>query len=67
MSKKREYVKLPITKEDINKTMMLHSDYKSIRFWESILMSKVKHGCLSNNREELIWYMTGITDGWIKM
>ena len=61
MSKKREYVKLPITKEDINKTMMLHSDYKSI------LMSKVKHGCLSNNREELIWYMTGITDGWIKM
>lgn len=67
MGKKREYVKLPITKEDINKIMILHSDYKSIRFWKNILMNKVKHGCLSNNREELIWYMTGITDGWIKM
>lgn len=67
MSKKREYVKLLITKEDINKTMMLHGDYKSIRFWENILMSKVKHGRLSNNIEELVWYMTGITDGWIKM
>lgn len=67
MRRKREYVKLSITKEDINKIMILHSDYKSIRFWENILMSKVKHGCLSNNREEMIWYMTGITDGWIKM
>lgn len=66
MSKKREYVKLPITKEDINKTMMLHGDYKSIRFWEKIIMSKVKHRILANDREELIWYMTGITDGWIK-
>ena len=66
MGKKREYAKLPITKEDINKIMILHSDYKSIRFWENILMSKVKHGYLSNNREELIWYMTGITDGGIK-
>lgn len=32
MSRKREYIKLPITKEDINKTMMLHGDHKSIRF-----------------------------------
>lgn len=38
--------------------------------YETIIKSgfqHVKHGCLSNNREELIWYMTGITDGWIKM
>lgn len=46
--------------------MILHGDYELIRFWENIIMSKVKHGILLNNREELIWYMTGITDGWIK-
>lgn len=45
---------------------MLNSDYKAIKYWENIIMSKVKHGCLSNDKEELIWYMTGITDGWIK-
>lgn len=67
MSKKREYVKLPITKEDINKTMMLNSDHNATKFWENIIMSKVKHGILSNNREELLWWMTGITDGWIKI
>ena len=65
MKRKREYVKLPITKEDINKIMILHSDYKSIRFWENIIMSEVKHGILANDREELIWYMTGIIDGWL--
>ena len=42
MSKKREYVKLKITREDINKTMMLNSDYKAIKYWENIIMSKVK-------------------------
>ena len=29
-------------------------------------MSKVKHGKLSNDKEELMYWMTGITDGWIK-
>lgn len=67
MSKKREYVKLPVTKEDINKTMMLSSDHNVIKFWENIIMSKVKHGGLSNNREELLYWMTGVTDGWIKI
>jgi hypothetical protein len=66
MSRKREYIKLPITKEDINKTMMLHGDHKSIRFWENIIMSKVKHGVLANDREELFWYMNGIVSGWFK-
>lgn len=66
MNQKREYVKLRITREDINKTMMLNSDHKAIKYWENIIMSKVKHRCLSNNREELIWWMTGITDGWIR-
>lgn len=65
MSRKREYIKLPITKEDINKTMMLHGDHKSIRFWENIIMSKVKHGILANDREELFLYMNGIIDGWL--
>lgn len=55
-----------ITKEDINKTMMLSSDHNAIKFWENIIMSKVKHGVLSNNREELLWWMTGVTDGWIE-
>ena len=63
---KREYVPLAITREDINKTMLLHSDYNSIRYWENIIVSKVKHGKLSNDKEELICWMTGIVDGWIK-
>ena len=63
---KREYVPLVITKEDINKYMQLKSDHNAIRYWENIIMSKVKHGKLSNNKEELIYWMTGITDGWIE-
>lgn len=63
---KREYVPLAITREDINKTMMLHSDHNAIKHWENIIMSKVKHGKLCNDKEELIYWMTGITDGWIK-
>ncbi len=30
-------------------------------------MSKVKHRILSNDREWLMWYITGIADGWIKL
>lgn len=63
---KREYVPLEITREDINKTMMLRSDHNAIRYWENIIMSKVKHGKLSNDKEELICWLTGIADGWIK-
>lgn len=63
---KREYVPLAITREDINKTMMLHSDYNAIKNWENIIMSKVKHGKLSNDKWELIYWMTGVVDGWIK-
>lgn len=63
---KREFVKLPITREDINKYMKLNSDHYSIRYWENIIMSKVKHGKLSNDRKELVMWMTGIADGWIK-
>ena len=44
---------------------MLYNDYNAIRYWENIIMSKVKHRKLSNDKEELIRWMTGITDGWI--
>lgn len=64
--KRRKYIKLPITREDINKTMRLKSDYVAIRYWEKIIMDKISRGYLSNNRDELIYWMTGITDGWIK-
>lgn len=63
---KREYIPLAITREDINKYMQLKSDHNSIRYWENIIMSKVKHGKLSNNKEELIYWMIGVTDGWIE-
>lgn len=29
-------------------------------------MDKISRGCLSNDRYEHIYWMTGITDGWIK-
>ena len=63
---KRDYVSLAITKEDINKYMQLKSDHNLIRYWENIIMSKVKYGKLSNSKEELIYWMIGITDGWMK-
>lgn len=64
--KKRKFVKLAITREDINKTMRLKSDHVAIHYWEKIIMDKISRGCLSNNRNELIYWMTGITDGLIK-
>lgn len=64
---KREYVPLVITRENINKIMMLKGDHKAIRYWENIIMSKVKHGILSNDKKELIYWMTGVVDGWIKL
>lgn len=63
---KRDYVSLAVTKEDINKYMQLKSDHNLIRYWENIIMSKVKYGKLSNSKEELIYWMIGITDGWMK-
>ena len=63
---KRGYVSLAITKEDINKYMQLKIDHNLIRYWENIIMSKVKYGKLSNSKEELIYWMIGITDGWMK-
>ena len=50
----------------INKYMQLKSNHNAIRYWENVIMSKVKHGKLSNDKDELIYWMTGVTDGWIK-
>lgn len=63
---KREDVKLAITRDDINKYLRLNSDHKVIRNWGNIIMYKVKHQTLSNYRPELIMWMTGVADGWIK-
>lgn len=65
--KQRKIVKLVITIEDINKTMRLKSDCAAIHYWERIIMDKISRGSLPNNRNDLIYWMTGITDGWIKL
>lgn len=63
---KRNFTPLCITKEDINNSLHLHSDWKAILYWENVIMGKVKQGKLSNDKEELIRWMIGVADGWIK-
>lgn len=63
---KRNFVPLCITKEDINKCLYLQGNWKAILYWQNIIMSKVKQGNLCNDKKELIRWMTGIADGWIK-
>lgn len=63
---KRGFVPLCITREDINKSLYLQNDWKAILYWENVIMGKVKQGKLCNNKEELIRWMTGVADGWIK-
>lgn len=55
---------LAINSNDVKKAMMLKEE-KSIRYWLKEIVKRVKSGRLNNNKQELIYWMVGITDGWI--
>lgn len=56
---------LAVNGEDVKKAMMI-KEGKDIGFWLNKILNLVIDGELKNTRDDLIYYMTGITDGWIK-
>ena len=56
---------LVINGNDVKKTMMI-KEGKDIGYWLNVILNKVIDGELNNTKEDLIYYMTGITDGWIE-
>lgn len=56
---------LAINGNDV-KTIMKIKEGKEIGYWLNEILNRVINGDLSNNRYDLIYWMTGITDGWIK-
>lgn len=56
---------LAINGNDVKKTMNL-KEGKDVGYWLNEILKRVMDGELKNNRDDLIYWMTGITDGWIK-
>ncbi len=57
---------LVINGDDV-KTVMMIKEGKEIGYWLNEILNRVINGDLNNNREDLIYWMTGISDGWIKL
>ena len=51
--------------KDVMDTMLIKSG-KDVGYWLNEILTRVIDGRLKNDREDLIYWMTGITDGWIK-
>lgn len=56
---------LAVNGNDVKKTMNL-KEGKDIGYWLNEILKRVMDGELKNNRDDLIYWMTGIADGWIK-
>ena len=56
---------LAVNGNDVKKVMML-KEGKDVGYWLNEILKRVIDGELNNNRDDLIYWMTGITDGWIK-
>lgn len=56
---------LAVNGNDVKKTMML-KEGKYVGYWLNEILKRVIDGKLNNNRDDLIYWMTGITGGWIK-
>ena len=56
---------LAVNGKDVMDTMLIKSG-KDVGCWLNEILTRVIDGRLKNNREDLIYWMTGITDGWIK-
>lgn len=57
---------LIINGDDV-KTVMMIKEGKEIGYWLNEILNRVINGDLNNNRDDLIYWMTGISDGWIKL
>lgn len=56
---------LAVNGNDVKKVMML-KEGKDVGYWLNKILKRVIDGELNNNRDDLIYWMTGIIDGWIK-
>lgn len=56
---------LAVNGKDVMDTMLIESG-KEVGYWLNEILTRVIDGRLKNDRENLIYWMTGITDGWIK-
>ena len=56
---------LAVNGNDVKKTMNLKEGY-DIGYWLNEILKRVMDGELKNNRDDLIYWMTGIAGGWIK-
>ena len=56
---------LTVTRKDIKDAMRL-STKSEINHWQNKILSLVNQGILENEKEKLIRYMVGVTDGWIR-
>ena len=39
---------------------------KDIGYWLNEILKRVIDGELKNNKDDLVYWMTGVRDGWIK-
>lgn len=56
---------LEIDGKDVMKYMLM-DECPEVGYWLNHILNMVIDGQMQNNREELIRYMIGLTDGWIK-
>ena len=55
---------LEIDGKDVMKYMLM-DECPEVGYWLKHILKQVIDGQLQNNREDLIYYMIGVTDGWI--
>ena len=56
---------LEIDGKDVMKYMLM-DECPEVGYWLKHILEMVIDGYLQNNREDLIYYMIGVTDGWFK-
>ncbi len=56
---------LAVNGNDVKRTMNL-KEGKDVGYWLNEILKRVIDGELKNNRDDLIYWMTGIMNGWIK-
>lgn len=56
---------LEIDDKDVKKYMLM-DECPEIDYWLKHILKQVIDEHLQNNRDDLIYYMIGVTDGWIK-
>ena len=56
---------LEIDGKDVMKYMLM-DECPEVGYWLKHILKMVIDGDLQNNREDLIYYMIGVTDGWLK-